>query len=103
MATAGICTSGAINYITIKNMGGSYDFQPYIGISSSPTGHNAVGVASITNIYTNCNGEYGGKIAAINLINAGCWVHSFRGLRLVEGVDLVRKKSRALVQVLSNL
>ena len=71
-ATAGICTSGAINYITIKNMGGSYDFQPYIGISSSPTGDNAVGVASITNIYTNCNGEYGGKIAAINLINAGC-------------------------------
>jgi hypothetical protein len=29
-------------------------------------------VASITNIYTNCNGQYGGKIAHINLINAGC-------------------------------
>ena len=72
-ATAGICTTGSsVKSITITNMGGSYDFQPFIGFSSSPTGETAVGVASITNIYTNCNGEYGGKIAHINLVNAGC-------------------------------
>jgi len=72
-ATAGICTTGAVNRIYISNMGGSYENQPLIGFSSAPAGGTtAVGVASITNVYTNCNGEYGGKIEAINLSNAGC-------------------------------
>ena len=72
-ATAAVCETGGVNRITIKNMGGSYEKQPVIGFSSAPAGGvTAVGVASITNIYTNCNGQYGGKIAHINLINAGC-------------------------------
>ena len=83
-------------------MGVSYDFQPYIGISSSPTGDNAVGVDSITNIYTNCNGEYGGKIAAINLINAGCGYTQAPWIT-ISGGWIWWKQSRALVQVLSNL
>jgi len=72
-ATASYCASGAVRKIYIKNMGGSYTSQPTIGISSAPSGGiTAVGIASITTNYVNCNGQNGGKIQAINLINAGC-------------------------------
>ena len=72
-AVTTVCPSGAVNQIYITNMGGSYEAQPVIGFSSAPDGGTtAVGVASLTNIYTNCNGEYGGKVAYINLTNPGC-------------------------------
>jgi hypothetical protein len=72
-ATASYCASGSVRKIYITNMGGSYTSQPTIGISSAPSGGiTAVGIASITTNYVNCNGQNGGKIQAINLINAGC-------------------------------
>lgn len=72
-ATASICASGSVRSVTITNMGGNYSTQPIIGFSSAPEGGvTAVGVASITNQYYNCNGALGGKILAINLTNAGC-------------------------------
>ena len=72
-ATASYCASGAVRKIYIKNMGCSCTSQLTIGISSAPSGGiTAVGIASITTNYANCNGQNGGKIQAINLINAGC-------------------------------
>ena len=72
-ATASYCASGAVRKIYIKNMGCSCTSQLTIGISSAPSGGiTAVGIASITTNYVNCNGQNGGKIQAINLINAGC-------------------------------
>lgn len=70
-ATAGICTSGAVNYITMTNMGKKYRYRPMVGLSSSPT-TTAVGIASITEEYIQCNGMYGGMIDAVDLVNAGC-------------------------------
>ena len=70
-ATAGICTLGAVNLISISNMGKKYSYRPEIGISSSP-GTTTVGIASITNEYIQCDGMYGGMIEAIDLVNAGC-------------------------------
>ena len=58
-------------------MGGSYDFQPYIGISSSPTGDNAFMPIALENMVE----KY-----ANNLINTELGIHTqLRGLRLVEG------------------
>ena len=72
-ATASICASGSVQKIYINNMGGSYTSLPVIGISSAPDGETtAVGIASITNSYVNCNGQIGGKLEAINLVNSGC-------------------------------
>ena len=70
-ATAGICTLGAVNLISMSNMGKKYSYRPEIGISSSP-GTTTVGIASITNEYIQCDGMYGGMIDAIDLVNAGC-------------------------------
>ena len=73
LAEASICASGSVRSVVITNMGGNYSSQPVIGFSSAPEGGvTAVGVASITNQYYNCNGALGGKILAINLTNAGC-------------------------------
>lgn len=70
-ATAGICTLGAVNLISMSNMGKKYSYRPEIGISSSP-GTTTVGIASITNEFIQCDGMYGGMIDAIDLVNAGC-------------------------------
>ena len=70
-ASAGICTSGAVNYVTITNMGRNYSVRPIVAFSNSPS-VGTVGIASITNEYIQCNGMYGGMIEAIDLINAGC-------------------------------
>ena len=70
-ATAGICTLGAVNLISISNMGKKYSYRPEIGFSSSP-GTTTVGIASVTNEFIQCNGMYGGMIDAIDLVNAGC-------------------------------
>jgi hypothetical protein len=70
-ATAGICTLGAVNLISMSNMGKRYSYRPEIGISSSP-GTTTVGIASITNEFIQCDGMYGGMIDAIDLVNAGC-------------------------------
>ena len=54
-------------------MGNSYETLPQIGFSSAPDGGvTAVGIASITTDYIGCGGKKGGKIEAINLVNAGC-------------------------------
>ena len=70
-AAAGICTFGAVNLITITNMGGKYSVRPEIGFSSSP-GTTTIGISSLTNEYIGCNGMYGGMVEAIDLSNAGC-------------------------------
>ena len=68
---AGICTNGAVNRVTITNMGKKYSYRPDVGFSSSP-GTNTIGIVSLTNEYIQCNGVYGGMVEAIDLINAGC-------------------------------
>jgi len=70
-ATAGICTLGAVNLVSMSNMGKKYSYRPEIGFSSSP-GTTTVGIASVTNEFIQCNGMYGGMIDAIDLVNAGC-------------------------------
>jgi len=70
-ATAGICTLGAVNLISMSNMGKKYSYRPEIGFSSSP-GTTTVGIASVTNEFIQCDGMYGGMIDAIDLVNAGC-------------------------------
>mgnify|MGYP001228635494 CR=1 FL=1 len=70
-ASAGICTLGAVNLVSITNMGKKYSFRPEIGFSSSP-GTTTVGIASLTNEYIQCNGLKGGMVEAIDLVNAGC-------------------------------
>ena len=35
-ASAGICTLGAVNYVTMTNMGKKYRYRPEVGFSSSP-------------------------------------------------------------------
>ena len=67
------CASGSVSPIYITNMGKKYSKIPEISFTAAPAGGvTAVGVASITNQYVNCNGLYGGKVLSINLINAGC-------------------------------
>ena len=86
-ATAGYCASGAVQSVTINDMGSGYTSQPQIGFSSAPAGGvTAVGVASVTGLYGECSVDgVGGKVAAINLINAGCgytvapWVTIYEG------------------------
>ena len=71
-ATVSIASSGAINSISITNMGNNYTMPPIIGFSSAPSGGTtAAGIASITNDYINCDGLFGGKVAANLLTNAG--------------------------------
>ena len=74
-ATATYVASGAVDRITIRNVGTGYKTspQPLIGISSAPDGGiSAVGIASISNTFVDCDtGLTDGKIVAINLSNAG--------------------------------
>ena len=74
-ATATYVASGAVDRITIKNVGTGYKSspQPLVAISSAPdSGISAVGFASISNTFIDCDtGLTDGKIVAINLSNAG--------------------------------
>ena len=72
-ATASYVATGGVNRIYMSNMGAGYQVQPLIGISSSPAGSaNAVGVASVSTSWTDCDtGLTDGKIAAIHISNAG--------------------------------
>ncbi len=71
--SVGICTTGGVSSITITNMGNGYTHQPTIGFSSAPSGEvTAVGIASVTNDFINCDGNFGGKISTILLTNTGC-------------------------------
>ena len=74
-ATATYVASGAVDRISIINVGKGYKQspQPIIGISSAPDGGiSAVGFASISNTFIDCDtGLTDGKIVAINLENAG--------------------------------
>ena len=72
-ATASYVATGGVNRIYMTNMGAGYQAQPLIGISSSPAGSaNAVGVASVSTTWTDCDtGLTDGKIAAIHISNAG--------------------------------
>jgi hypothetical protein len=71
-AEAGWCESGAINQITIKNMGRLYTSTPTVGFSSAPTGGvTATGIASVSYEYPACDGK-SGRVPTIYLTNAGC-------------------------------
>ena len=72
-ATASYVATGGVQQIYMKNMGNGYQAQPLVGISSSPAGSaNAVGVASISTTWIDCNtGLTDGKISAIHISNAG--------------------------------
>ena len=71
-ATAQVCSAGAVNEITITNMGKDYVTVPQVGFSSAPPGGvTATGIASLSYNYPNCNG-IGGRISAIHITNAGC-------------------------------
>ena len=67
------CSSGSLSPVYISNMGKKYSKRPKVGFTSAPDGGvTAIGIASITNEFVNCNGLYGGKVATIWLSNAGC-------------------------------
>tara|TARA_B100000287_G_C20674244_1_gene794623 strand:- start:2509 stop:3903 length:1395 start_codon:yes stop_codon:yes gene_type:complete len=71
-ASATYIASGAINDIKISNMGNGYLTVPTVGFGSAPSGGvTAVGIASITSNYINCDGQTAGKVEAILLSNAG--------------------------------
>jgi uncharacterized protein YidB (DUF937 family) len=71
--TAGICTTGGITDVIIKNMGNNYNHEPIVGFSSAPSGGTIVaGISSITNDYINCTGVAGGKVQAVYMSNSGC-------------------------------
>ena len=72
-ATASYVSTGGVQQIYMSNMGNGYQSQPLIGISSSPTASaNAVGVASISTTWIDCNtGLTDGKISAVHISNAG--------------------------------
>ena len=70
-ATATLCNGGAINSITITNMGCGYTKPPLIGFSSSP-GEQPVGVTTISNEFVSCSGNKTGMVTDIYLSNAGC-------------------------------
>lgn len=73
IATATLCSSGAVNSISITNMGNNYNTTPVVAFSSAPFGGvTATGIATITNGYINCSGESGGKVLSIQITNAGC-------------------------------
>ena len=71
-ATAEICPAGAVNTITITNMGKDYTTQPQVGFSSAPPGGiTATGIASVSYDYPSCTGQ-SGRVSAIHMTNAGC-------------------------------
>jgi len=73
-AITGICTSGAVRFITISNRGNGYTSRPTIAFSAAPAGGTtAVGIATLIGGLVDCNGvteNY--KIQGIELINPGC-------------------------------
>jgi len=69
--SVGICTLGAVNKVTITNMGKKYSYRPEVGFSSSP-GTTTVGIVSITDRFIMGYGMFGGMAEAVDLINAGC-------------------------------
>jgi hypothetical protein len=59
-AEADWCASGAVNEITISNMGRGYTAQPVVGFSSAPAGGvTATGIASVSYEYPGCKGRSG--------------------------------------------
>ena len=71
-AEAVVCSSGAVNEITITNMGKNFSSQPLVGFSSAPVGGiTATGIASVSTNYPGCKGK-SGVISAIYITNAGC-------------------------------
>jgi len=71
-ATASHVSSGAVTQIFMTNMGNGYLYQPLIGIGSAPSGGTtASGIGSISTEWINADGSVGGKIASVNIINAG--------------------------------
>ena len=71
-AEADWCASGAVNEITISNMGRGYNAQPVVGFSSAPPGGvTATGIASVSYEYPGCKGK-SGVIPTILITNAGC-------------------------------
>ena len=71
-ATLDVCSYGAVNKITISNMGKNFKSQPEVGFSSAPSGgETATGIASISYNYPGCKGT-SGVISAIYITNAGC-------------------------------
>ena len=66
------CATGAVNEITIQNMGKGFTAQPVVGFSSAPPGGvTATGIASVSYSYPACDGK-SGRVSAIHIINAGC-------------------------------
>ena len=71
-AEASICASGAVNKITISNMGKNFSSSPIIGFSSAPAGGvTAQGIAQVSYEYPGCIGK-SGVVTSILLTNAGC-------------------------------
>jgi len=71
-ATAQICPAGAVDSVTIINMGKDYSTQPQVGFSSAPPGGiTAVGIASVSYNYPSCTGQ-SGRVSAIHMTDAGC-------------------------------
>ena len=71
-AEADVCPSGAVNVITIQNMGKGFTAQPVVGFSSAPSGGvTATGIASVSYSYPACDGK-SGRVSAIHITNAGC-------------------------------
>ena len=72
-ATATLCSSGAVNSVSITNMGNNYNIAPIVSFSDAPSGGvTATGIATITDAYVNCSGGAGGKVLSIQITNAGC-------------------------------
>lgn len=70
---ATVCGSGSVNSITITNMGSGYSIPPTVGFSSAPDGGTtAVGIASLTDEFIDCNGVKSGRVKEVYLTNAGC-------------------------------
>ena len=71
-AEANVCSSGAVNTITLQNMGKGFTAQPAVGFSSAPSGGvTATGIASVSYAYPACDGK-SGRVSAIHITNAGC-------------------------------
>ena len=71
-ATAHICAQGAVNDISVTNIGKEYTTTPIVAFSSAPDGGvTATGIASVSYEHPHCSGK-NGVVVAIYLTNAGC-------------------------------
>ena len=69
---ATLCASGAVQVVTITNMGKNYTSPPQVAFSSAPAGGvTATGIASVSYNYPGCFGN-SGRVVAVHLTNAGC-------------------------------